>query len=185
MEPKLEYGPKAEEVSVKKASGYKNSLLEKFWSQRESSPSICDLVICAQNETFHVHKCLMIAACDYFDAMLRSGMQETRASSIELKGVSAQGLRAVVNFIYTGELKLSMSNIGEILRAVSHLQVQFALKLCEDYLIEETTVENCIEMLQLAEMFSIANVKNAVNRYILRNFDKLILRLFIFLKKCP
>ena len=166
---------KTEEISTKKANGYKNSLLEKFWTQRESQPSICDMVICVENQTFHVHKCLMIASCDYFDAMLRSGMQETRANSIELKGVSAQGLQAVINFIYSGELNLSLNNICEILRAVSHLQVQFALKLCEDYLIEETRVENCIEMLQLAEMFSISNVKVAVNRYILRNFDKLIL----------
>jgi hypothetical protein len=40
--------------------------------------------------------------------------------------------------------------------------------------IDETTVENCIEMMQLAELFSIGNVKNAVNRFILRNFDRLI-----------
>jgi hypothetical protein len=64
--------------------------------------------------------------------------------------------------------------IQDILRAVSHLQVKYALKLCEEYLIEETSCENCIDMLNLAELFSINNVKHEVNRYILRNFDRLI-----------
>jgi len=57
---------------------------------------------------------------------------------------------------------------------VSHLQVKYALRLCEEFLIEETTIENCIEILQLADVFSIKKVKNSVYLYILRNFDKLI-----------
>jgi hypothetical protein len=38
---------------------------------------------------------------------------------------------------------------------VTHLQVHHAIKLCEDFLIEETTVENCIDVLSLADLFSI------------------------------
>lgn len=45
--------------------------------------------------------------------------------------------------------------IAEVLRAVTHLQVNHAIKLCEDFLIEETTVDNCIDVLSLADLFSI------------------------------
>jgi hypothetical protein len=45
--------------------------------------------------------------------------------------------------------------LAEVLRAVTHLQVHHAIKLCEDFLIEETTVENCIDVLSLADLFSI------------------------------
>ena len=160
--------------TVKKAYGYKNNLLEKLKTQRDTHPDVCDLVIRAENNSFRVHKCLMIATCDYFDAMLRSGMQETRTNSIELKDITAHSLQAVVDFIYTGELRLCIKNIAELIRVVSQLQVKYALKLCEEFLIEETTVDNCIEMLQLAELFSIRKVKTAVNFYILKNFDKII-----------
>ncbi len=46
-------------------------------------------------------------------------------------------------------------HLAEVLRAVTHLQVHHAIKLCEDFLIEETTVENCIDVLSLADLFSI------------------------------
>lgn len=161
-------------TTVKKAYGYKNSLLAKLALQRETSPQMCDLVILAGEQRFPVHKCIMIASSDYIDAMLRSGMQETRSNQIELKSISPQDLKVVVDFIYTGELRLSIRNIAEMIKVVSHLQVKYALKLCEEFLIEETTVENCIEMLQLAEIFCIQSVRSAVNLYILKNFDKLI-----------
>ena len=160
--------------TIKKAVGYKNYLLEKLNEQRIANPSICDMIINVDGHIFHVHKCLMIASSDYFAAMFNSGMQETRASQIELKGVSIQGLREVIDFVYSGELKLSLNNITDVLRSVSHLQVKYALKLCEDYLVDETKIENCIDILRIAELFSINNLKFEVNRYMLRNFDELV-----------
>lgn len=54
----------------------------------------------------------------------------------------------------SGWVKLIFA-LAEVLRAVTHLQVHHAIKLCEDFLIEETTVENCIDVLSLADLFSI------------------------------
>lgn len=168
--------PASNEETVKKATGYKYSILRKLNEQRLSHSHMCDMTISGDDSesVFHVHKCLIISASDYFLAMFNSGMQECKKDSIQLKGISSQGLKEVIDFIYSGELKLSLYNIQDILRAVSHLQVKHALKLCEEYLIEETTCENCIDMLNLAELFSIYNLKTEVNRYVLRNFEKLI-----------
>ena len=160
--------------TIKKAMYYTNGVLERLRQQRKLNPELCDMIISVDEQIYRVHKCLMIASCDYFDAMARSGMQETRTDKVELKGVTPQGINEVIDFIYSGELRLSLSNIADILRVVSHLQVQHALKLCEEYLIEETTVDNCIEMLNLADMFCIGTVRTAVNNFVLRNFDKLI-----------
>jgi hypothetical protein len=83
----------------------------------------------------YVFRCVLVASSDYFEAMIsRSGMQEAtagksfhrrllyiriltiynnyRLDTIELKDITANGLRAVLDFIYTGELTLSIENIG-------------------------------------------------------------------------
>ena len=59
----------------------------------------------------------MVACSDYFRAMLTGPgkMKESRQDSVELKGVSAQGLKAVVDFAYTGKIKLSLQNLEEVL----------------------------------------------------------------------
>jgi hypothetical protein len=61
--------------------------------------------------------------------------------------------------------------LAEVLRAVTHLQVNHAIKLCEDFLIEETTVENCIDVLSLADLFSIPVLeKVCLNFFFFSNF---------------
>ncbi|CAF2401212.1 unnamed protein product [Rotaria sp. Silwood2] len=162
------------DLRTKKAYQFKTSVLERLREQRNSR-EFCDLVLCAENEKFNVHKCVLVASSDYFEAMIsRSGMQEATADTIELKDITANGLRAVLDFIYTGELSLSIENIAEVLRAVTHLQVHHAIKLCEDFLIEETTVDNCIDVLSLADLFSIP-VLEKINKFVLRNFPKVAL----------
>lgn len=119
-----------ENMVVKKASGFQTNLFERLNEQRLAEPAICDLAINVENKTYYAHKCLLVASCDYFAAMmLRSGMLETRQDTIELKGVSALGLRGVLDFIYTGELRLTLGNVADLVRAVSHLQVKYALGL--------------------------------------------------------
>ena len=99
------------EETIKKAIGYKYSLLQKLNDQRLNNPSMCDMKITGDDceKIFHVHKCLITSASDYFNAMFNSGMQETKMASIQLKGVSSQGLKEVIDFIYSGELKLSLN----------------------------------------------------------------------------
>ena len=48
---------------------------------------------------------------------------------------------------------------------MTHLQVHDAIKLCEDFLIEETTVENCIDVLSLADLFSIPVLEKVISSF--------------------
>ena len=58
----------------------------------------------------------MVACSDYFRAMLTGPgrMKESREDNVELKGLTAQGLSTVVNFAYTGKIKLSLDNLMEV-----------------------------------------------------------------------
>lgn len=67
------------DLRTKKAYQFKSSVLERLREQRNSR-EFCDLVLRAENETFNVHKCVLVASSDYFEAMIsRSGMQEATA----------------------------------------------------------------------------------------------------------
>jgi hypothetical protein len=105
--------------------------------------------------------------------MSRSGMQETRQNQITLNDISSNGLKLILDFIYTGELKLNLDNLNDLLSVITHLQVKDAFKLCEEYLYEILTLENCIDLLNLVDIFSLEQVKTYIYNYILKNFYKL------------
>ena len=70
---------------------------------------------------------MVLASCSsYFQAMFTSGYKESQWNAsggamqeIFLPGVSATALRHVVEFVYTGSLELSPTNIQSVLACAS------------------------------------------------------------------
>lgn len=105
--------------------------------------------------------------------MSRSGMQETRQLEIKLNDISSNGLKLILDFIYSGDLKFNLENLNDLLSVITHLQVRDAFKLCEEYLYEILTIDNCIDLFNLVDLFSLENVKTYIFNYVLKNFHKL------------
>ena len=100
-------------------------------------------------------------------------MQETRQLEIKLNDISSNGLKLIIDFIYSGELRLNIENLNDLLNVITHLQVKDAFKLCEEYLYEILTINNCIDLFNLVDLFSLQKVKIFIFNYILKNFHKL------------
>lgn len=98
-------------------------------------------------------------------------MREQNQREIELLGVTARGLKCVVDFIYTGRLTISLENIEDLLQAASHLQVAEVLDFCNRFLVSELTKENCVEIGQIANTFNLRPVDLRVNLFMLENFN--------------
>jgi len=60
-------------------------------------------------------------------------MRESRESTVTLQGISSFGLQAVIEFIYSGTLRVSLDNVEEILAAASHLQVSLSSCILYEY----------------------------------------------------
>ena len=80
-------------------------------------------------------------------------------------------IQVVVDFVYTGVLALTGINVEEVLSAASHLQVNMAIELCSKYLETAIEVDNCVDILNLAELYSLTNLNNCSRRFVLENFE--------------
>ncbi len=68
----------------------------------------------------------MLAGCsDYFRAMFSHDMLESRATDLELPGLPEEGFEPLLDYAYSGKLRLNMHTLGDILAAASFLQVSF------------------------------------------------------------
>ena len=134
---------------------------------------LCDYTLKADEESFAVHKVVMVACSDYFQAMLTSNMKECHENVVDLKGITANGLRIIVDFAYTGELKLNTQNVEDVLSAATHLQVSDAMDLCSKYLETSISVRNCVDILNIAELYSLDPLHQAATRFMLHNFEEL------------
>ncbi|KAL3860054.1 hypothetical protein ACJMK2_010226 [Sinanodonta woodiana] len=134
--------------------------------------TFCDYCLVAEGQELNVHRVVMASCSDYFKAMLTGEMRESREGRVELKGVTAGGLRVVVDFAYTGILELTMENVEEVLAAASHLQITDAVDLCIKYLEEAITVDNCVDILNLVELYALnADQSKFALDFMLINFE--------------
>ena len=119
-----------------------------------------------------VHKILLAATSDYFRAMLQGPMRESKEDEVDLKGLTADALGPIIDFMYSGILQLDFDNLIEVLNAASHLQVNTALDLCSEYMISSLTFSNADELLSIADTYSLVTVNNFYNNKVLQNFEE-------------
>lgn len=135
--------------------------------------TLCDYTLVAEGETVKVHRAVMVACSDYFRVMLTGEMKEAKDTQVNLQGVSYAGLQAAVEFAYTGKLELSLDNVEETLSAASHLQMCEVVDLCCDYLEGALTNDNCVDILNLAEMYTLQSTMTKAKGFMLENFEVL------------
>ncbi len=134
--------------------------------------SLCDYTIIAEGQTFKTHRNVLAAVSDYFRAMLTGSMMEARQDHVDLKGVTSNAVKLLLDFAYSGELVLNLDDVMEVLAGACHLQMRTAIDLCCQFLLGEISSKTCVDILNIAEMFTLIAVKNAAIEYVIENFEK-------------
>lgn len=119
-----------------------------------------------------MHKVLLAASSEYFRAMLRGYMKESKEDSVDLRGITAASLEMIVDFIYSGKMDLDLECLIDVLNAANHLQIQTALDLCSDYIISLLTFMNAESLVQIADTYSLNRVTDFYTEKLLTEFEE-------------
>lgn len=91
---------------------------------------LCDVVLCAEDQELPSHVVLHASLSQYFEVMCPSGMAEEAKDRVTLKGVRADQLLLILDFIYTGTIDITDSNMKWILYAADYLHVAGVKDTC-------------------------------------------------------
>ncbi|XP_055975259.1 kelch-like protein 26 [Sorex fumeus] len=151
------------------APGHSASLLQGLAALRAQG-RLLDVTLTVGSEIFRAHRVVLAACSDYFRAMFTGGMREAQQEVIELKGVSARGLRHVMDFAYSAEVTLDLDCVEDVLGAAVFLQTPPVVALCEDFLKAAMSVDTCLHIGHMAATFSLASLKESVDAFTFRHF---------------
>eukprot|EP00092_Neocalanus_flemingeri_P004041 GFUD01004350.1.p1 GENE.GFUD01004350.1~~GFUD01004350.1.p1 ORF type:complete len:633 (+),score=147.40 GFUD01004350.1:208-2106(+) len=140
---------------------------------------LLDTCLWAEGEKYQAHRVVLASCSPYFQAMFTSGMKEAqwveergKTQDIVLPGVSADGLRLLLEFVYTGKLQLTPENIQEVLACAAQLQVKSVVALCAQYLDTNLDLENCVDILTLADTFTLQKLRHNVLKFLSENLQQ-------------
>jgi len=77
----------------------------------------CDLELVVDGRAFNCHRAVLSASCQYFAALLNGKWKNGQAREIIIPGVSAQMMEILINYMYTKEVRVTQSNVEELLPA--------------------------------------------------------------------
>ena len=124
-----------------------------------------------EDAKFPAHKVVLAAASPYFQAMFTGGFKENQMNEITLNDSTFQGLKCVLDVIYTAELSLSEENVCDVLSLASLLQLNEIVGHCGSFLVTNVSVKNCLSFLYAAEKYDLQEAVDKCNSFVLENFD--------------
>ena len=86
---------------------------------------LCDAILHVEDRDFPVHRVILAACSDYFKAMFTNCMSESSSEQkkIVIKGLSADTMDILLDFIYTETIKVNVENVQALLPAACLLQL--------------------------------------------------------------
>ncbi|XP_046638170.1 protein tramtrack, beta isoform-like isoform X2 [Daphnia pulicaria] len=84
--------------------------------------SMCDVTLAADHQFVRVHQLVLCACSNYFEEMLSK--QVDKQAFIFLKDVSFQDLRALVDYMYKGEVNVAQEQLASFLQTAEALDIK-------------------------------------------------------------
>lgn len=133
---------------------------------------LLDVTLIADGEEFQAHRVVLASCSDYFRAMFTDEMRERGQSEISLNGVSAMGMRCLLDYAYTSRLSLNLANIQDVLAAAAHVQVVTIVEACSNYLQAQLDLDNCVDIATIAETYSLHILRKRVYSFMCAHLHK-------------
>uniref|UniRef100_A0A8D0ZB27 Zinc finger and BTB domain-containing protein 46 n=1 Tax=Sus scrofa TaxID=9823 RepID=A0A8D0ZB27_PIG len=115
------------------ASHYRQ-LLRELDEQRQHGV-LCDACVVVEGKVFRAHKNVLLGSSRYFKTLYCQVQKPSdQATVTHLDIVTAQGFKAIIDFMYSAHLALTSRNVIEVMSAASFLQMTDIVQACHDFI---------------------------------------------------
>ena len=131
---------------------------------------LCDVLLCVENREIPAHRVILAASSPYFKAMFLGNLSESKQHRVALYEIDASAIEMLVEFIYTGVLKIEKCNVHSLLYASAVLQFEKVRKACCEFLLRALNIYNCLGIRSLAETLSCHELFATAHQFVVDHF---------------
>ncbi|CAK8683098.1 unnamed protein product [Clavelina lepadiformis] len=152
------------------------SLLE-YANRKRLNGKFNDITIKVEDELFSANRMVLSCFSEYFENMFDIEMKEKHENQVEILGVTANAMKLIIEFIYTGHIEINKNNVCDLLSASNMMQIGDVKEFCLEFLEDSISIETCLAVLQLADLYdhrTSNRLRDRVKTFIEENIDEVI-----------
>ena len=104
-----------------------------------------------------------------FAGSLKEAFQHER---VELKELDENVVSNLIEYCYTGRITIDEQNVMRLLETANLLQFDTVRNMCSDFLINQLSPDNCIEMAEMAHDAGMWDLKENSELFLLENVGR-------------
>nr|XP_039255352.1 kelch-like protein 21 [Styela clava] len=143
---------------------HNNLMMEKLDDMREEK-RLSDFTIKVGDEEFPVHKNVMSAGSDYFDAMLSHANLESNTGIVDMKEVDVDSVKVCIDYIYTGNASITLEKCEQLLHVANIMQLSRFCEKITEFLKASLGPKSFFVIRQLAVKFNLRGLEQSCDEY--------------------
>ncbi|XP_065211740.1 speckle-type POZ protein-like [Planococcus citri] len=133
---------------------------------------LADVILSVDGQEYPAHKNILSARCPVFAAMFKHDMRENGQNRIDIEDMTAEVVGEFLKYVYTGKCE-NVKNVAEGLLAAADKYGLDRLKMiCAEELYKTLSVENVANVLLLADMHGVKELKSESIEFIVAKFTE-------------
>ncbi|XP_052834478.1 uncharacterized protein LOC128251590 [Octopus bimaculoides] len=97
---------------------------------------LCDVYLKVEETVIPVHRVILASISNYFKELFENEALIDNTLDLTLQIEDADILKIIVKYIYQGEVTLNSSSVFMLLNALSHIDIRYLKKHCEQFLFD-------------------------------------------------
>ena len=145
-----------------------------YAKDKRNNGSFNDVTIEAGAQTITANRLILSCCSRFFEAMFDLEMKEKYQNPVQIHGVDGAAVKSVVDFMYSGEVKITSENVMELIAASDYLQVAEVKRFCFEFLESILSLENWFAVCSAAKLYESEYLLCQVYEYVSNNFDGMV-----------
>ena len=146
-------------------------ILLKLDNDRKTSAKYCDITLVVDDHRYPAHKCVLGLLSPFYDKMFNIEMKEKHDNKAVIRGVRQKVFEAILDFIYTSKISLTMENVFGIMAAAHYMDLPYVKESCTEYLEDHVTANNWSIIITCGKRYGYQELLEKVDNVLSAKFD--------------
>ena len=147
---------------------YQNDFMKAVHRLRQNN-EYTDVTLQSGDVHIRCHRVVLAVASEYFKAIFRCG-EESASHTVQLT-MDPDTLTSIIDYIYTGEIELTVDNVESFVVACDVLQLDGLKAGCEDFMTSQVELANCITLYRFSTLYQLCKVQRKAKGLMMAEFE--------------